>query len=101
MTGLDRVIFSPQDEKESRIGWRQCGQDQSGMESAGREQRPRLRGVSSNCPHRPEFSVRVGLLMRREEKKVTHTICIFSVKVDGEEIVLSVFDTAGQEEYDM
>ena len=25
---------------------------------------------------------------------------IFSVKVDGEEIVLSVFDTAGQEEYD-
>ena len=29
------------------------------------------------------------------------TIIIFSVKVDGEEIVLSVFDTAGQEEYDM
>ena len=28
-------------------------------------------------------------------------IKIFSVKVDDEEITLSVFDTAGQDEYDM
>ena len=28
-------------------------------------------------------------------------IMLFSVKVDDEEITLSVFDTAGQDEYDM
>lgn len=28
-------------------------------------------------------------------------IKLFSVKVDDEEITLSVFDTAGQDEYDM
>ena len=28
-------------------------------------------------------------------------INLFSVKVDDEEITLSVFDTAGQDEYDM